>query len=208
LKLILLGPPGAGKGTIAAKISEKYGIPGISTGDLFRNAVKNSTPLGLKVKEIMGKGELVPDELTCGLVKERLGKDDIKNGYMLDGFPRTIPQAEALKKFAQIDIVINFICSNEVVISRLSGRRVCRDCGKIYHITNMPPKTEGVCDACSGELYTRDDDKIESIKNRLEVYKQQTEPLINFYKELKILQDIDSSKTPTEAMDQISSILG
>jgi adenylate kinase len=208
LKLILLGPPGAGKGTIAAKISEKYGIPGISTGDLFRNAVKNSTPLGLKVKEIMGKGELVPDELTCDLVKERLGKDDVKNGYMLDGFPRTIPQAEALKDFAQIDKVINFICSNDVVISRLSGRRVCKDCGKIYHVTNMPPKTEGICDACGGELYTRDDDKIESIKNRLEVYKEQTEPLINFYKNLNILEDIDSSKTPKEAMEQIQSILG
>jgi adenylate kinase len=208
LKLILLGPPGAGKGTIAAKISEKYGIPGISTGDLFRNAVKNSTPLGLKVKEIMGKGELVPDELTCDLVKERLGKDDVKNGYMLDGFPRTIPQAEALKDFAQIDKVINFICSNDVVISRLSGRRICKDCGKIYHVTNMPPKTEGICDACGGELYTRDDDKIESIKNRLEVYKEQTEPLINFYKNLNILEDIDSSKTPKEAMEQIQSILG
>jgi len=208
LKLILLGPPGAGKGTIAALISEKYNITGISTGDLFRQAVKNSTPLGLKVKEIMKKGELVPDEVTCDLVKERLSKDDIKKGYMLDGFPRTIPQAETLKGFAEIDMVINFICNNDVVVSRLSGRRVCRDCGKIYHITNMPPKTEGVCDACSGELYIRDDDKIESIKNRLEVYKEQTEPLINFYKNLNLLKDIDSSKTPKEAMEQISEILG
>jgi adenylate kinase len=208
LKLILLGPPGAGKGTIAALISEKYNITGISTGDLFRQAVKNSTPLGLKVKEIMKKGELVPDEVTCDLVKERLSKDDIKEGYMLDGFPRTIPQAETLKGFAEIDMVINFICNNDVVVSRLSGRRVCRDCAKIYHITNMPPKTEGVCDACSGELYIRDDDKIESIKNRLEVYKEQTEPLINFYKNLNLLKDIDSSKTPKEAMEQISEILG
>lgn len=208
MKLILLGPPGAGKGTIAALISEKYNITGISTGDLFRQAVKNSTPLGLKVKEIMKKGELVPDEVTCDLVKERLSKDDIKKGYMLDGFPRTIPQAETLKGFAEIDMVINFICNNDVVVSRLSGRRVCRDCGKIYHITNMPPKTEGVCDACSGELYIRDDDKIESIKNRLEVYKEQTEPLINFYKNLNLLKDIDSSKTPKEAMEQISEILG
>ncbi len=208
MKLILLGPPGAGKGTIAALISEKYNITGISTGDLFRQAVKNSTPLGLKVKEIMKKGELVPDEVTCDLVKERLSKDDIKKGYMLDGFPRTISQAETLKGFAEIDMVINFICNNDVVVSRLSGRRVCRDCGKIYHITNMPPKTEGVCDACSGELYIRDDDKIESIKNRLEVYKEQTEPLINFYKNLNLLKDIDSSKTPKEAMEQISEILG
>lgn len=207
MKLILLGPPGAGKGTIAAKITEKYGIPGISTGDLFRNAVKNSTPLGLKVKEIMQKGELVPDQLTCDLVKERLGKDDVAEGYMLDGFPRTIPQAESLKGFAQIDTVINFICNNDVVISRLSGRRVCRDCGKIYHIKNMPPKEEGICDACGGELYIRDDDKIESIKNRLEIYKKQTEPLINFYKNLNLLKDIDSSKTPVEAMEQISDIL-
>ena len=208
MKLILLGPPGAGKGTIAALISEKYNITGISTGDLFRQAVKNSTPLGLKVKEIMKKGELVPDEVTCDLVKERLSKNDIKKGYMLDGFPRTIPQAETLKEFAEIDMVINFICNNDVVVSRLSGRRVCRDCGKIYHITNMPPKTEGVCDACSGELYVRDDDKIESNKNRLEVYKEQTEPLINFYKNLNLLKDIDSSKTPKEAMEQISEILG
>ena len=208
MKLILLGPPGAGKGTIAALISEKYNITGISTGDLFRQAVKNSTPLGLKVKEIMKKGELVPDEVTCDLVKERLSKNDIKKGYMLDGFPRTIPQAETLKEFAEIDMVINFICNNDVVVSRLSGRRVCRDCGKIYHITNMPPKTEGVCDACSGELYIRDDDKIESIKNRLEVYKEQTEPLINFYKNMNLLKDIDSSKTPKEAMEQISEILG
>ncbi len=207
MKLILLGPPGAGKGTIAALISEKYKIPGISTGDIFRKAVKDSTPLGIKVKEIMNKGELVPDEVTCDLVKERLGQDDVKNGYMLDGFPRTIPQAESLSTFAEIDIVINFICSNDVVISRLSGRRICRECGKIYHVTNMPPKTEGVCDICSGELYIRDDDKIESIKNRLEIYKEQTEPLINFYKNLNLLKDIDSSKTPKKAMEQITEIL-
>lgn len=208
MNLIFLGAPGAGKGTLANLLSKEYNIPQISTGDLFRAAVKEGSELGKQVQGIMEKGELVPDSLTVELVKERLAKPDAGDGYILDGFPRTIAQADALGGFQQIDAVINFAISDELVIRRLSGRRVCRSCGAIYHVDNMPPKVEGKCDRCGGELYIRDDDKIDSIKNRLRVYKEQTEPLIAYYRDKGLLQDIDSSKSPDNSLKQIKSLLG
>jgi len=207
MNLIFLGAPGAGKGTLATLLSKDYGIPQISTGDLFRAAVKDGSELGRKVKGIMEKGELVPDSLTVELVRERLAKPDAQQGYILDGFPRTVAQADALAESQKIDAAINFRISDELVIRRLSGRRVCRSCGAIYHIDNMPPKVEGTCDRCGGELYIRDDDKIESIKNRLRVYKEQTEPLIAYYREEGLLQEIDSSKSPQDSLGQIKSLL-
>jgi len=207
VNLIFLGAPGAGKGTLATLLSKEYGIPQISTGDLFRAAVKEGSELGKQVQGIMEKGELVPDSLTVELVKERLAKPDAQEGYILDGFPRTVAQADALAEFQKIDAVINFSISDELVIRRLSGRRVCRSCGAIYHIENMPPKVEGKCDRCGGELYIRDDDKIDSIKNRLRVYKDQTEPLIAYYRDKGLLREIDSSETPEHSREQIKSIL-
>ncbi len=208
MKLIFLGPPGAGKGTLATQVSKEYGIPQISTGDIFRDAIKRETELGKKVKEIVGRGDLVPDELTVSLVKERLNQPDATKGYILDGFPRTIPQAEALAEFQKIDSVVNFAVPDDVVISRLTGREVCKSCGAIYHVKNMPSKVKGVCDKCGGTLYTRPDDTLESITNRLDVYKKQTEPLINFYRNKKLLRDIDSSKSPEDTVVQIRKVLG
>jgi adenylate kinase len=207
MNLIFLGAPGAGKGTLATLLSKDYGIPQISTGDLFRAAVKEGSELGKQVQGIMEKGELVPDSLTVELVKERLAKPDAGDGYILDGFPRTIAQADALGEFQKIDAVINFAISDELVIRRLSGRRVCRSCGAIYHVDNMPPKVEGKCDRCGGELYIRDDDKIDSIKNRLRVYQKQTEPLIAYYRDKGRLREIDSSKSPENSLEQIKNLL-
>jgi adenylate kinase len=207
MNLIFLGAPGAGKGTLATQLSKEYDIPQISTGDIFRAAVKQGSGLGKKVQGIMEKGELVPDSLTVELVEERLAQRDARNGYILDGFPRTIAQADALASFQKIDMVINFNTSDDVVIRRLSGRRVCRSCGAIYHVENMPPTVEGKCDKCDGELYTRDDDTIESIKNRLRVYKDQTEPLIAYYRDKAVLRDIDSSMSPEDSFSQIMSLL-
>jgi adenylate kinase len=207
MNLIFLGAPGAGKGTLATLLSKDYGIPQISTGDLFRAAVKEGSELGKQVQGIMEKGELVPDSLTVELVKERLAKPDAGDGYILDGFPRTIAQADALAEFQKIDAVINFAISDELVIRRLSGRRVCRSCGAIYHVDNMPPKVEGKCDRCGGELYIRDDDKIDSIKNRLRVYQEQTEPLIAYYRDKGRLREIDSSKSPENSLEQIKNLL-
>ncbi len=194
MNFIFLGPPGAGKGTLAGQVSEEYGLPHISTGDIFREAIKNKTPLGVKVKSIIDAGGLVSDEVTCALVDERLKKDDCKKGFILDGFPRTIPQAEALEKMCADVKVVNFEVGNELIIARLSNRRVCRKCGTNFNVKFMPPKVEGVCDKCGGELYTRDDDKLESITNRLDVYRKQTEPLIGFYRNLNKITDIDSGR--------------
>jgi len=207
MKVIFLGPPGAGKGTLAGLVSKEYGIPQISTGDIFRDAIKRETALGKRVKEIVGRGDLVPDDLTVSLVRERLGQPDAAKGYILDGFPRTIPQAAALEEFQAMDAVINFSISDEVVIGRLSGREVCKSCGAIYHVKNMPSKVKGVCDNCGGTLYTRPDDTLESITNRLDVYKKQTEPLIEFYRKKKLLQDIDSSKSPGDTLVQVRKVL-
>ena len=202
--IVLLGSPGVGKGTYAKRILGIYGIPQISTGDMFREAIKNKTEIGLKAKEYIDKGELVPDDVTIGIVEERLKQDDCKNGFMLDGFPRTIPQADALFGIIAIDKVLNFTASDNTIIDRLSGRRVCKSCGAIFHIRNIVPKVEGVCDNCGGELYQRDDDKPESVKKRLDVYKKQTAPLIDYYKEKNLLADIDANK-PIEQVDEIIS---
>jgi len=207
MKLIFLGPPGAGKGTLAGLVSKEHGIPQISTGDMFREAIKKETALGKQVKEILGRGDLVTDDLTVSLVKERLSQDDAKKGYILDGFPRTIPQAEALGKFQSLDAVVNFAIDDELVVQRLSGREICKNCGAIYHVKNMPSKVKGLCDKCGGPLYTRPDDSLESITNRLDVYRKQTEPLIEFYRKKNLLKDIDSSKSPEDTHRQIEKVL-
>ena len=190
---IFLGPPGAGKGSLAVKVAEDYKIPHISTGDIFRANIKAQTPLGVKVKAIIDSGSLVSDELTFELVKDRLAQDDCKNGYILDGFPRTIPQAEMLEGLVADVKVVNFEIKDEIVIRRLSTRRVCKACGANFNVLTLPPKVEGVCDKCGGELYQRDDDKQESIMHRMDVYREQTEPLINFYKGKGKITDLDAS---------------
>ncbi len=196
MKLIFLGPPGAGKGTIAALAIKKLGLPHISTGDLFRAAIKNETPLGLRVKDILASGGLVPDQVTIDLVAERLAAPDTASGWILDGFPRTIPQAEALSSIATVDRVVNFDVADEIVIKRLSGRRVCRACGKIYHVSSMPPVREGRCDLCDGEVYTRSDDAEDAIRVRLENYRRQTAPLIDWYGSRGTLLTIDGVGSP------------
>jgi len=208
MNLILLGPPGAGKGTMAGGIKEHFGIPHISTGDIFRAAIKNKTELGMKVQAIIEAGDLVPDELTVSLVEERLKQPDTAGGYILDGFPRTIPQAEAFDRIAGDVRVLNFVLDHQVVIRRLSGRLVCRACGEIFHSRNKPPKTEGVCDLCGGELYTRPDDMEESIMNRLEVYDRQTAPLVDFYKKKGNIQDIESDRSIEDMLAEVFRILG
>jgi adenylate kinase len=207
MNLIFLGPPGAGKGTMAFKAKEYFGIPHISTGDLFRAAIKNQTKIGKQVKNILDSGDLVPDELTTAMVKERLEDPDTKGGFILDGFPRTIPQAEALKTITTIDKVVNFTIPENEIIRRLSGRRVCRSCGESYHTEFIPPQKEGVCDKCNGELYTRDDDQIDAIKNRLSVYDKSTAPLIDFYTKEGSMTDVDSSQKPETVFENLKNIL-
>jgi adenylate kinase len=204
MNIVLLGSPGVGKGTYAKRISKIYDIPQISTGDMFREAIKNKTEIGIEAKSYMDKGELVPDEVTIKIVEERLKKDDCKNGFMLDGFPRTIAQADALSGISKIDKVLNFIADEDIIIGRLSGRRVCSECGTIFHIKNIPPKVKGICDVCDGKLIQRDDDKPDSVKKRLDVYKNQTAPLIDYYKEKGLLSEIDAGK-PIERVDEIIS---
>ena len=201
MNFIFLGPPGAGKGTLAAKIAEEYTIPHISTGDIFRKAIKDQTPLGKKVKDIIDSGALVSDDITCALVEERIKQSDCQNGFILDGFPRTIPQAEAFEKICNDCNVVNLVVDNQLIIDRLSNRRVCKGCGKTYNIKYLLPKTEGKCDDCGDDLYTRDDDKIESITHRLEVYEDQTAPLISFYKALNKITDIDGTKELEEKIE-------
>jgi len=193
MKLIFLGPPGAGKGTLAVKAVELLNILQISTGSIFRAAIAAKSPLGLKVKSIIDEGKLVDDETTIALVKERLAQDDVQKGYILDGFPRTIPQAEALATFSTVDKVVNFDIPDEKVLERLGGRRVCRACGYNFHVIFNKPSKEGICDHCGGEIYTRDDDKPEAVQKRLEVYRKQTAPLINYYREKGLLLDMDAS---------------
>lgn len=202
MKIILLGSPGVGKGTYAKRISKIYNIPQISTGDMFREAIKNKTEIGLLAETYIDKGDLVPDDVTIKIVEQRLKKDDCKNGFMLDGFPRTITQAEALDKTVVIDKVLDFTASKEIIIDRLSGRRICKSCGAIYHIRNIIPKVKGVCDKCGGEVYQRDDDKPEAIKERFVVYKRQTEPLIDYYTKKGILRSINA-EWPIEQVDNV-----
>ena len=207
MNVIFLGPPGSGKGTIASKITKELEIPHISTGDLFRAAIKAENDLGLKIKSIIEAGDLVPDEVTIEVVKRRLEEADTKDGYILDGFPRTPAQAEALGQFSKVDKVIDLSLNDQELIKRLSGRRVCRSCGNSFHVDFVPPKVEGVCDDCGGELYTRKDDQIDSIKNRLEVYYSQTEPLKQYYSNLKVLCPIDAAPAPSEVLKEVLTIL-
>lgn len=212
MKIIMLGAPGAGKGTYAKQITQKYGIPAISTGDIFRENIKNGTELGKKAKSYMDAGNLVPDELVCDLVVDRLKQDDCKKGYILDGFPRTIPQAEALtealkKQDDSIDFALEINMADEAIIERMAGRRVCKNCGATYHVVNIPPKKEGVCDECGGEIILRDDDAPETVKKRLEVYHEQTAPLIEYYDKTGLLNVIDGSKGLEQCMADIYAVL-
>ena len=213
MKLLMLGAPGAGKGTQAKKIAEKYNIPHISTGDIFRANIKNGTELGQKAKTYMDQGLLVPDELVVDLVMDRFAQPDCENGYVLDGFPRTIPQAEALdaaleKAGAKIDYAINVEVPDENIIRRMSGRRACVACGATYHLVHIPPKKEGVCDTCGKELILRDDDKPETVKKRLDVYHEQTQPLIDYYTEKGALVEVDGTVDMEDVFDAIVKILG
>lgn len=206
MNFIFLGPPGAGKGSLAVKVAQDYKIPHISTGDIFRAAIKNQTELGKKVKAIIDGGGLVSDDITCALVKERLAEADCKNGFILDGFPRTIPQADALAEFCPDVVCVNFVIDEDVVINRLSTRRVCKKCGANFNILTKSPKTEGVCDECGGELYQRDDDKSESIMHRMEVYREQTEPLIAYYRGKGKLTDIDGAIQTEELLGKFKEL--
>ena len=213
MKIIMLGAPGAGKGTQAKMIAEKYSIPHISTGDIFRANIKNGTELGKKAKSYMDKGQLVPDELTLDLIMDRFKQDDCKNGYVLDGFPRTIPQAEALDtalkaKGEKVDFAIDVDVPDENIVKRMSGRRACVGCGATYHVVYSPTKVEGVCDKCGEELIVRDDDKPETVLNRLEVYHNQTQPLIDYYNEQGILKSVDGTVDMKDVFNAIVDILG
>ena len=213
MKIIMLGAPGAGKGTQAKKIAEKYQIPHVSTGDIFRSNIKEGTQLGRKAKEYMDQGALVPDELTIGMLMDRIQQEDCKNGYVLDGFPRTIPQAESLQKAItemgqKIDFAINVDVPDENIINRMSGRRACISCGATYHIVYNPSKISGVCDVCGSELVLRDDDKPETVKKRLAVYHDQTRPLIDYYKEAGVLVNVDGTQELNKVFADITDILG
>ena len=213
MKIVMLGAPGAGKGTQAKRIAAKFSIPHISTGDIFRANIKNNTPLGAKAKPYMDKGELVPDELVIELIMDRFAQDDCVNGYVLDGFPRTIPQAEELDKALKsvndnLDYAIDVEVPDDNIINRMSGRRACVNCGATYHIVHNPPKVENECDTCNGELILRDDDKPETVKNRLDVYHTQTEPLLKYYTEKGILYIVDGTQDMDTVFDSICKIVG
>jgi len=213
MKIIMLGAPGAGKGTQAKMIAEKYQVPHVSTGDIFRANIKNGTELGMEAKKYMDQGQLVPDELTVKILLDRVAQPDCKNGYVLDGFPRTIPQAEVLDKALaelseSIDYAINVDVPDENIVRRMSGRRACLSCGATYHIEHIPPKKEGICDTCGQELVLRDDDKPETVLNRLDVYHKQTQPLIDFYTEKGVLRTVDGTVDMQDVFGAIVAILG
>ena len=213
MNIILLGAPGAGKGTVAAKITKEYNIPHISTGDIFRDNLKRKTELGLRAQEYMTRGELVPDDLTCEIATTRLLEDDCKNGFLLDGFPRTVYQAEKLEEFLtehgqSLDTVIQLVVDEELLIKRLTGRRVCKNCGATFHVITIPPKEEGICDICGEPLIQRADDTEETAVNRLKVYEEQTSPLVAYYEEKELLAPIDGEGTPDEVFQNILEVLG
>lgn len=213
MKIIMLGAPGAGKGTQAKQIADKYSIPHISTGDIFRANIKNGTELGKKAKQYMDQGALVPDELTCDLVMDRIQQDDCKNGFVLDGFPRTIPQAEALdaalgKINEKMDYAIDVDVPDENIVNRMSGRRACLNCGATYHLISIPPKVEGICDRCGSKIVLREDDKPETVQKRLKVYHEQTQPLIDFYAKKGILKEVDGTMDMNDVFAAIVKILG
>ncbi|MFN4132101.1 MAG: adenylate kinase [Caldimicrobium sp.] len=212
MNIVFLGPPGAGKGTQAKILIEKYGIPQISTGDMLREHRAKGTELGKKAQEYMDKGQLVPDEIILGMVKERLSQPDCEKGFILDGFPRTVAQAEALDNLLaemgkKLDFALALIVPDELLVERLTGRRTCKSCGMMYHIKYKPPKVEGKCDHCGGELYQRPDDNEETVRNRLKVYHESTAPLIDYYNKKGILKEIDGSKSIEEITAQLISIL-
>ena len=206
MNIILLGAPGAGKGTEASKIVDAYKLPHISTGDIFRENIKNETPIGLQAKSYIDKGLLVPDEVTCKIVEERISREDCKNGYMLDGFPRTIAQAEALDQITKLDLVINIGVDHSLLLNRLCGRRVCKDCGESYHVSRLNGETK--CARCGGELYQRKDDNPETVQSRLDVYNAQTAPLIEYYKAQGKLVSVDGMGKPDEVFEEIKKVLG
>ena len=213
MKIIMLGAPGAGKGTQAKMIADKYGVPHVSTGDIFRANIKNGTELGMEAKKYMDQGLLVPDELTVKILLDRVSQPDCKNGYVLDGFPRTIPQAEVLDKALaelgeSIDYAIDVDVPDENIVKRMSGRRACVSCGATYHVVHVPPKKEGICDRCGSELILRDDDKPETVKNRLDVYHKQTQPLIDYYTNQGVLKTVDGTRDLEEVFGDIVTILG
>ncbi|KAF0993550.1 adenylate kinase [Geobacillus sp. TFV-3] len=213
MNLVLMGLPGAGKGTQAEKIVEAYGIPHISTGDMFRAAINEGTPLGLQAKQYMDRGDLVPDEVTIGIVRERLSKEDCQNGFLLDGFPRTVPQAEALETMLaeirrKLDYVIHIDVRQEVLMERLTGRRICRNCGATYHLVFHPPAKPGVCDKCGGELYQRPDDNEATVANRLEVNMKQMKPLLDFYEQKDYLRHINGEQEMEKVFADIRELLG
>lgn len=213
LRTVLLGPPGAGKGTQAVRIVEKYGIPHISTGDIFRENIKNGTELGKKAQEYMNKGELVPDDLVIDLATDRLMADDCKDGFLLDGFPRTVYQAEKLDEFLEahgqkLDVVLDIEVEKEELITRLTGRRVCKACGASFHVVNIPPKKEGICDFCGGELIQRADDTVETVENRIEVYNSQTMPLVDYYKKAGNIVTIDGALPLDTVFAEIVKAIG
>ena len=213
MKIIMLGAPGAGKGTQAKMIADKYGVPHVSTGDIFRANIKNGTELGMEAKKYMDQGLLVPDELTVKILLDRVSQPDCKNGYVLDGFPRTIPQAEVLDKALaelgeSIDYAIDVDVPDENIVKRTSGRRACVSCGATYHVVHVPPKKEGICDRCGSELILRDDDKPETVKNRLDVYHKQTQPLIDFYTKKGVLKTVDGTVDMQDVFKAIVAILG
>lgn len=212
MKIIMLGAPGAGKGTQAKMIAEKYAVPHVSTGDIFRANIKNGTELGIEAKKYMDQGLLVPDELTVKILLDRVSQEDCQNGYVLDGFPRTIPQAEVLERALdeigdKIDYAINVDVPDENIIRRMGGRRACLSCGATYHVEHIPPKKEGTCDACGQGLVLRDDDKPETVKNRLDVYHKQTQPLIDFYQAKGILRTVDGTVDMKDVFAAITAIL-
>ena len=213
MKIIMLGAPGAGKGTQAIQIADKYGIPHISTGDLFRSNIGNGTALGLEAKQYMDAGKLVPDELTVRMLFDRVANDDCRNGYVLDGFPRTIAQAEVLeeevaKRNDKIDFAINVDVPDDHIVKRMSGRRACPKCGATYHIVHIPPKKEGICDSCGSELILRSDDAPETVQKRLDVYHEQTQPLIDFYDQRKILRTVDGTQDMDAVFADITKLIG
>lgn len=208
MNLVFLGPPGAGKGTIAAVAKNALGVPHISTGDLFRSNIKNETELGKQVKAILASGGLVPDEVTIKMVEKRLAEPDCQNGFILDGFPRTIPQADALSKMTNIDGVVNFVLSEEEIIKRLSGRRMCKSTGRTYHILFNPPKVEGIDDETGEPLIQRDDDKPEAIKHRLEVYNEATAPLIEYYEKKGVVKNLYCTNDPEETNENFYKLMG
>lgn len=213
MNLLIMGPPGAGKGTQAVKIVEQYRIPHISTGDMFRAAISNGTPLGNKAKNYMDQGLLVPDEVTIGIVRERLQEEDCENGFLLDGFPRTVAQAVALDEILRdsnrkIDAVINITVNNELLVKRLTGRRICKDCGATYHLVFNPSKVENVCDVCGSELYQRKDDTIETANSRLAVYEEQTKPLLSYYQAQENLYNLNGEDNIDIVFAEIKEILG